>query len=198
MRTIYKKIYSQVRTLTSERDNYRRKWENSSQIINSLNATIADLEHEVNSLTNDVAYWKKKYEIYLIYPILPEHIERIFQGKDVFCKYIGKGTPRLKVGSKLLFYASRNQYEVLGDAIIIAIESLMPDKIIFKYEDRLFITKEELDNYRIQRDRPADRKLMVLILSNIKKYDRPHRMLKRVSMAGQTLSKEEYKKLLSE
>jgi len=133
----------------------------------------------------------------VIYPLLPEHIERIFRGKDVFCKYVGKGAPSIKEGSKLIFYASGSRFEALGEATIKTIEFLTPEEIITKYENRLFITKEELDNYRNQRNRPPEKKLMVLSLSNIKKYDRPRKTSKTVTMAGQTLSKTEYKKLLS-
>ncbi len=133
----------------------------------------------------------------VIYPLLPKHIERIFKGKDVFCKYIGRGTPSINQGSKLLFYASGSRFEILGEATISNIEFLTPEETIKKYEERLFISKEELDNYRNQRDRPSEKKLMVLTLSNIKKYDSPLRTAKTVTMAGQTLSKTEYKKLFS-
>lgn len=133
----------------------------------------------------------------MIYPLLHEHIERIFQGKDVFCKYVGKGNPGLKVGDKLLFYESRGQSRVVGEATIGTIEFLTPEEVIAKYGDRLFITKEELDNYRKLRCRPLDKRLMVLSLYNTRRYKEPFRTSKPVTMAGQTLSKEEYKMMLS-
>lgn len=132
-----------------------------------------------------------------IYPLLPEHIERMFRGKDVFCKYTGRGNPRIKEGSKLLFYASGSRFEICGEATIRTIEFLTPEETVGKYEKRLFITREELDNYRNQRDRPPEKKLMVLGLFGVKRYDKPRRTLKAVTMAGQTLSKSEYKELLS-
>lgn len=54
----------------------------------------------------------------------------------------------------------------------------------------------KLENYRKQRDRSLDKELLVLELSNVRRYDKPHRILKAVTMAGQTLTKTEYKKLL--
>jgi hypothetical protein len=137
----------------------------------------------------------KERKVAVIYPLLHEHIERIFQGKDIFCKYVGKGIPRIGFGSKLLFYVSGSRSEIVGEATIEAVEFLTPDEIIARYENRLFITKEELDNYRKLRDRPPDRKLIVLSLSKIRKYDRPRRMPKVVTMAGRTLSKDEYRQI---
>lgn len=139
----------------------------------------------------------KEHREVVIYPLLREHIERIFQGKDVFCKYVGRGIPSIEVEDKLLFYASGSRGEVLGEATIKAIEFFTPEEIISKYEDRLFVTKNELDDYRRRRNRPLDKKLMVLSLSNITRYEKPFRTLKSLTMAGQTLSKTEYKKLLS-
>jgi len=139
----------------------------------------------------------EEHKAAVIYPLLPQHIERIFQGKDVFCKYVGKGTPSIKEGSKLLYYASGSQFEILGEATIKTIEFITPKEIITKYEKRLFITREELDNYRRLRSRPLEKKLMVLSLSNIKKYDKPRKTSKAVTMVGQTLSKTEYKEMLS-
>jgi len=66
------------------------------------------------------------------------------------------------VEDKLLFYESGGQFRVVGEATIRTIEFLTPEEVIAKYGDRLFITKDELDNYRKLRCRPPDRKLMVL------------------------------------
>ena len=133
-----------------------------------------------------------------IYPLLPKHIERIFEGRDVFCKYVGKGRPRIGEGSKILFYASGGRFEVLGEAIVQVIEFLTPKEAAAKYEERLFITNEELENYRKQRGRPPGKKLLVLRLTNVIRYDKPHKLSKAVTMAGQTLTDIEYRKLLSE
>lgn len=35
-----------------------------------------------------------------------KHVKRIFNGRSMFCKYVGKGVPSIGVGSKLLFYTS--------------------------------------------------------------------------------------------
>ena len=139
----------------------------------------------------------ERHNAAMIYPLLPEHIERIFEGRDVFCKYVGKGRPRIGEGSKLLFYALGGRFEVLGEAIVQVIEFLTPKEAATKYEGRLFIANEELEDYRKKEGRPPGKKLLVLRLTNVKKYDKPHKLSKTVTMAGQTLTETEYRKLLS-
>lgn len=72
----------------------------------------------------------------------------------------------------------------MGEATITKVEFHIPEETVAKYGNRLFITKEELDNYRKRGGRPAEKKPMVLSLSNIKKYDNPIRVAKAVIMAG--------------
>lgn len=67
----------------------------------------------------------KERKVAVIYPLLHENIERILRGKDVFCKYIGKGNPGFKVEDKLLFYESGGQFRVVGEATIRTIEFLI-------------------------------------------------------------------------
>jgi hypothetical protein len=42
----------------------------------------------------------------VIYPILPEHIKRLYEGKNVFCKYVGERPLNIPIGGKLIFYQS--------------------------------------------------------------------------------------------
>jgi hypothetical protein len=133
-----------------------------------------------------------KYAV--IYPLLSDHIDRLFGGKDIFCKYVGNKRPSLMEGNKIIFYASRGKFELVGEAVIRGIEFLSPSEIESKYKNRVFITSDELQTYRGQR--PTEWKLIVLTLERLKKYAMPIRMAKYVTMAGQTLTKEEYDKLI--
>jgi hypothetical protein len=129
----------------------------------------------------------------VIYPILPHHLRRLYEGKDVFCKYAGKGRPNVAAGSKLIFYLSGGAKQLVGEAIIREVLFMTPDEILRRFGGRLFITAEELDRYR--GDRPKDRKLLVLVLSNIMPYEKPLKPPKVVTMAGCVLSEDEYRKL---
>jgi hypothetical protein len=63
-----------------------------------------------------------------------------------------------------------------------------------EFGDGLFITPAELDKYRM--DRPKSKKLLVLHLSQIRRYETPLKSPKVVTMAGCTLSKDQYRKLM--
>jgi len=134
----------------------------------------------------------------MIYPLLPEHIERIFQGKKIFCKYTGKGTPKLHIGNKLLFYASGGIYEIRGEGTITDVEFLTIEEILEKYKEHLFITPSELVSYSKKWERPENRKLLVLTLKSVKRYPKPVKVSKSVTMTGLGLNKRFYQKILSE
>lgn len=133
-----------------------------------------------------------------IFPVLPQHLERIFAGRNVFCKFIGKGKPKLTPGMKILFYSSRGDRQVIGEATINSLEYLVAQEILRKYGDRLFITAEELNNYFRKRNRPADKELLVVILKQIKMYKKPYKLKKPLTMAGLNLTDKLYKEILSQ
>jgi hypothetical protein len=130
----------------------------------------------------------------IVYPLLPEHIERLLKGKNIFCKYVGERPPNVTVGGKLIFYQSGGEKHLVGEAIIDRIEFMTPESIVKEFRDRLFITPDELDKYR--GDRPESKKLLVLFLSQVRKYKTPLKPPKVVTMAGCTLSKVQYRKLM--
>ncbi len=131
----------------------------------------------------------------MIYPFIRDHIQRIFEGRDVICKYTGRGTPNITTGSKILFYASGGEFELLGDADIRTMQFVTPSEIVPKYRRRLFISQEELEKYRGSRS--PERTLLVLELSGVRKFPKAIKMEKYVTMAGQTLDREQYRKVLS-
>lgn len=133
----------------------------------------------------------------IIYPIMKEHFERLESGKDVFCKFVGSGNPKVKIGDKILFYRSGGSKEIVGEATITEMEYLAPDAAASKYGDRLFITKDELKRYVDQRDRPEGKKLLVFVLKDVRKYRKPFKMEKPITMAGLTVTKKVYKGITS-
>lgn len=133
-----------------------------------------------------------------IFPILPKHLERIFAGKNVFCKFVGKGRPRLSPEMKILFYSSRGTYEVVGEATIDSLEYLSPQEVMQKYGSRLFISAEELDGYTRKRSRPPNKELMVAVLKQIRRYKKPYKLKKPVTMAGLSLTDKVYREIVSQ
>lgn len=71
-----------------------------------------------------------------VYPIPHRFIERILAGKDVFVKYLPHLSTRLKVGDKLMFYASGKIQAVVGEATIDGVEFLKPEDALAKYQNR--------------------------------------------------------------
>ena len=129
----------------------------------------------------------------IIFPILPHHVERFFEGnKTVFVKFFGKqGQPlKLQVGSKLFFYKSKSDKEIVGEATISEIGTATSDDLTKRYSERLFLSPIELDEY--VGDRKL-KKLLYLVLKNPRKYKIPFRLDKPVTMAGQYMTLEAYR-----
>ena len=67
---------------------------------------------------------------------------------------------------------------------------LTPKELFAKYDNRVFISAEELQEYRGIRS--PDLKLLVLRIRNVRKYDEPKVLSNRMTMVGMGLSKEQY------
>lgn len=73
---------------------------------------------------------ERKQIVGVIYPVLHSLVGRLLdEGKTVFVKYLPRPSSRLKVGDKILFYASRGIHGVVGEGIIKRIEYLKPEEI---------------------------------------------------------------------
>jgi len=137
----------------------------------------------------------------VIYPIPLQFVSRIFsEKKDVFVKYLTyQSSVRLAPKNKILFYASHGQKEIVGEAIIKAISFLTPAEVLERHGDRVFLNKDELMEYASQQSsRTSSKKMLVLVLSNPRKYPKAIRVKKPLTMAGQYLTEEEYKALFEE
>jgi hypothetical protein len=118
---------------------------------------------------------------------LPDHVERFFtDGKTVFVKFVARGLTRLKTGHRLFFYKSRNERELVGEALITGIETKASKDVLADFGDRLFLTRQEIEHYARNRQ---SKDMLVLILSKLKKYPAPIRLKRPVTMAGQYMTK---------
>jgi hypothetical protein len=135
-----------------------------------------------------------------IYPVPSKFVSRIFDDrKQVFVKYTNHETSRLVPRNKVLFYASHERGEIVGEATIKAVEFLTPAEALEKHGDELFLNREELMSYVSQSSsRTASKKMLVLAFSNPRKYPKAIRAKKPLTMAGQYLTEEEYQALFEE
>lgn len=135
-----------------------------------------------------------------VYPIPVEFVSRLFdEGRDVFVKYLPRSTTRLKRGSKILFYASGGNRELVGEGVIAQIEFLKTEDVISKFGDRLFLSKKELEEYtKSQPSRSLSKPLLVLTFKEIHKYPKAIKYRKPMTMAGRYVTISEYNRILKQ
>lgn len=133
----------------------------------------------------------------VIYP-LPSHLAlRILQNKkSIFVKYSKHKTITPKIASckKLLLYISGSNKEIGGEADIVSISLMTLSDVVSEYDSNLFLTEDELREYSDGRD---NKKMMVFELGGITKYPEAKCLGRRITMAGQYMSKEGYEKLIN-
>lgn len=130
-----------------------------------------------------------KEVIGVIFPILPHHLQRFFEErKRVFVKYLGRDVPpeRLTVGSKLFFYQSRNRKEIVGEGKIEEISDGTVEEVLAKFGDDLFLTRSELGIYAGNRE---TKKVLVLVLKEVKHYSTPLKLRRSVTMPRQYMTR---------
>ncbi|MEM3872618.1 MAG: DUF365 domain-containing protein [Nitrososphaeria archaeon] len=144
-------------------------------------------------------------DVGIVFPVRPEHVHRIFdEKKNVFVKYFSRAPKkledfRLKEGMKIIFYVSCSKRKLAGEAEIKNITFLTPNEVIEKYRERLFISEKELLKYvHRQPRRQHDKPLLVLELENMRRYPEGITYHKNISMVGEYITKEVYKKFQQE
>jgi hypothetical protein len=137
----------------------------------------------------------------IIYPIPLQFVDRIFvDQRNVFVKYLPHSTlvgitPR----NRVLFYASHGQKEIIGEATIKAMELLTPMEALEKHGDKIFLNRNELMSYMLQQpSRSTSKKLLVLVLSKLRKYPKGINYKKHITMAGEYLTEEAYNSLIKQ
>lgn len=136
----------------------------------------------------------------IVFPVPANLVDRLLsETKDVFVKYTGGRSTILSLtrGSKIVFYASRGKREIVGEGIVREIEYLTPDEAVDKYGKRLFLSKKELSRYvRNRLTRDSSKKMLVVVLSHVKKYREGIHYPRPMTMSGKYLRSEEYAALM--
>ncbi len=134
----------------------------------------------------------------VIYPLPANLASRILQNrKSVFVKYPTHEiiSPKLASCKKLVLYISHSNKEIAGVADIISINLMSPAEVVAKYCGSLFLTLEELRAYSKGRE---NKRMIVLVLDKIKRYQEPKHWMHGMTMAGEYISKEQYDSLIGE
>jgi len=89
----------------------------------------------------------------------------------------------------VLYLYSTEIKKILGKAEILSVEELDIDKMVEKYQTRLFLNEFEIAEYKSfgqnkWREKSRSKKVLVLVLKNIKKYNIPQNFSKRVNVSG--------------
>ena len=126
------------------------------------------------------------------FPVPHYLMNRFFkEGKKVFVK--NSKFKQLNLGSKIIFYASRDVHAFVGEGIIETIEFLMPQDIIQNYKNELFLTEKELNIYAQEKNVS---KFLVARFSEIKKYHTPVKPKRFITMSGKYITKLEYETII--
>ena len=121
----------------------------------------------------------------MVFPILPKHVERIFAGSNVFCRFLNikslKGI-KIKEGDAFFIYQTQSKKEIVGEAKIKKIEMLTFYKLIKKYEEKnLFAPINDLKIYSKGR---KNKEMLIIKLKDIKKYKKPKKFLSKMTLSG--------------
>jgi hypothetical protein len=123
-----------------------------------------------------------------IVPLQKEIIDYLFENedRDIFIKYpthtITKKT-RLKfgVGTTLIFYQSRSNKVIVGDATISSMEYMITSSALKKYPKEIGIPTDHLLEYSKGREQ---KKALVFHLSGKRRYVKPIPIRENITMAG--------------
>ena len=132
------------------------------------------------------------------YPIPKKFMTRFFDdGKTVFIKP-ATCFKEIKPGMKFVFYQSKENTGFIGEAEIHAI-SFAEDPLIFmdRYEEKLFLTHQELNDYqenqkrwksvRVRKTHSKKRMWMAIELRNIHSYSHIKKGARFIPVGGQYL-----------
>lgn len=134
----------------------------------------------------------------VIYPLPKEVTMELFKaGKNIFVKYLThepkrRTINRIKCGITLYIYESGGGKKIIADAVIEKQEYLKITEVLQKYPDRLIIPEHKLKDYIAGREMKT---LRVLHLGNIRKLKNPLTVIRPVTMAGQYVTKVNYKEI---
>lgn len=125
------------------------------------------------------------------HPVPTEYAERIYnEKKTVFVSksYLGK----VSEGDKLIIYESQGAKAYTGWADIVSLGKMKTSQILRKYGNRLFITKEEFNEYSKNKDQ-----MNVIVFKNFEKFDNPVKPERFVTVAGKYIDENELEMIMS-
>ena len=136
-----------------------------------------------------------------IMPIRRKQLEKILvQDKRIIAKFFSKprGAPRLRRGTIIVFYESREGMKLVGQGTVQQAEMMLPHEVIPSYGASFFLNKQELDDYVDRFPGRREKKLLILHLENIFSYASPVRWATSPTMAGAYLTRDDYARLIKE
>lgn len=125
-----------------------------------------------------------------IFPVLPEHVSKLFDNRRVFVKFTKL---KIETGSTIIFYVSGKKL-LVGEAKVGRTQRLNPDFVWSRYGKMLFLDEEAYKDYvtisPISKERRRMRKVTVYELRDVKKYTKPIKTIYPITSSGRYLTKE--------
>ncbi len=97
-------------------------------------------------------------------------------------------------GSKILFYASGEIREIIGEGTAEKVELLNPEEAVREYGKKLFLDPDEVSEYLRGKKRAS--KVLVIVLKDLRRYRRGYKPRRFITVAGKRLTDTEYKEIL--
>ena len=117
----------------------------------------------------------------IIFPLYKEIVDRAVTGdKDVFAKFSNR---RVEPGMTLYLYETGEDgsRKIVAEAEVQESEKLKPNEVEERFEDRLFQTAEEFEEYTSGR---RDKEMLVLVLDKVEKLSEPRDASGNITVAG--------------
>lgn len=126
----------------------------------------------------------------VIYPLPKKIVDRLNESRNIFVKFLPhiptkKSRVRLEEGNKLYIYQSGTKKKIVVESVISKIEFLLIEDVFKRYENCTVATRGELNKYVEGRE---NKKLMVIHMKNIKKYNIPLKINVPITMAGRYIT----------
>lgn len=153
-------------------------------------------EKETDDVKNQSTRGSNLSDIFgAIFPISPESVRPLFdQKKNAFVKF----TKFLKLqrGSKIVFYTSK---KLVGEGIIESVERMEPEIAWSRYEQQIFLNKNQYNEYAARSPISGEDRRMtqitIFFLKSLKRYKNQIRCIYTVTPSGRYITREEYQRI---
>lgn len=132
----------------------------------------------------------------IIYPLQRNHVSRFFdKKKSVYVKFV-QGLPRRLVpGSRLFFYESGGNKEIVGEARILEVSAGNIEEVWSRFGHAIFLTRTELERYVGNR---RTKKMLVLLVGRAERYATPLRLQKQITKGGRYMKSDFLRQLIDQ